>query len=85
MTRDRRIGLIGTVILWTGQETIHVDCTHGDHTVAAVEIPDRHVINEHILGLFTVAIFGPFLAHFQTHFWLIFGRETNKRKSKMMM
>ena len=24
------------------------------------------------LGLFTVAILGPFSAHFQTHFWLIF-------------
>ena len=31
------------------------------------------------LGLFMVAIFGPFLAHFH-----VFGRETNKRESKMM-
>jgi hypothetical protein len=26
-----------------------------------------------ILGLFTVAIFGPFSAHFRLHFWIIFG------------
>ena len=25
-----------------------------------------------LIGLFTVAILGPFSAHFQTHFWLIF-------------
>ena len=35
------------------------------------------------LGLFTVAIFGSFSNSFLAHFH-VFGRETNKRESKMM-
>ena len=39
---------------------------------------------EYWIGLFTVAILGPFLGHFQTHFhFWVFGRGTNKKELKM--
>ena len=35
------------------------------------------------LGMFTVAIFGPFSAHFWLHFWIIFGRRMIRMDWKM--
>jgi hypothetical protein len=40
----------------------------------------------HIIGLFTVAVFGPFSTHFQLHFWIIFivwQKNDYKMKQKM--
>ena len=36
-------------------------------------VTDHMISAKSSLGLFTVAIFGPFSAHFRSHFWIIFG------------
>ena len=35
-----------------------------------------------LLGLFTIAILGPFSGHFQTHFWAIFEYLAEEQKQK---
>jgi hypothetical protein len=44
----------------------------GEHTLSFCVIGSRRMTFSS-LGLFTVAIFRPFSAHFQLHFWIIFG------------